>query len=448
MARLKAAIKAPINRKKGSDAPLKRLLRVIAWLLLCAAAALIVLYPAGDADQKREAAIRARYGGFSGVLRLWTCEELSPLSGWLNGRIAAFERRHGGVYIQRAEVDEAALRDFAAGRVNPPDMLLFLPGMIEETTVLLPLEGDYPLRAGLERTGTLDETRYALPVAMDTYGVAYNRALLGALPADWSALSERPAASKSFKKQAESYWLDWPRDTAAQSWSAALIALFSGTVSGETGRQGAPTGEGLDLGLSLPSEPTQTPTEAPRADNLIENRLPNILPDSFRRDASVYAPFTRASLAAMPVTQRELRRLTTLSDSGKAPDWAAAASGAAFTDRIALLAVTNCDRTALSERQALCREFAAFLLTEDAQQALDAVHALPVIDTPPLYAGENGLSALEASLSGQTIAAPPAFDNSWRSEAAALADRVVAGEITPQAAWDSLNDALNAGTAP
>ena len=110
--------------------------------------------------------------------------------------------------------------------------------------------------------------------------------------------------------------------------------------------------------------------------------------------------------------------------------------------------MTNCDRTALSERQALCREFAAFLLTEDAQQALDAVHALPVIDTPPLYAGENGLSALEASLSGQTIAAPPAFDNSWRSEAAALADRVVAGEITPQAAWDSLNDALNAGTAP
>ena len=83
-----------------------------------------------------------------------------------------------------------------------------------------------------------------------------------------------------------------------------------------------------------------------------------------------------------------------------------------------------------------------------AQQALDAARALPVIDTPPLYAGENGLSALEASLNGQTIAAPPAFDNSWRSEAAALADRVVAEEITPQAAWDALKDALNAGTAP
>ena len=283
---------------------------------------------------------------------------------------------------------------------------------------------------------------------MDAYGLAYNRTLLGTLPADWSALSERPAASKSFKKQAESYWLDWPRDTDAQSWSAALIALFSGTASGETARQGAPAGEGLDLGLGLPSDPTQPPTEAPRAEKLIENRLPNILPDSFRRDASVYASFTRASLAAMPVTAREIRRLTTLSDSGKAPDWAAAAPGATFTDQIALLAITNCERTALSERQALCREFALFLLTEDAQRTLTAARALPVIDTPPLYAGQIGLSELETGQSGQTIAAPPAFDNGWRKEAAVLADRVVAGEITPQTAWDALKEALTTDTAP
>ena len=427
---------------------MKRLYRPIAWLLLCAAAALMLLCPAGNVDQRREAAIRARYGGFSGVLRLWTCDELSPLSGWLNGRIAAFEKRHGGVYIQLTEVDEAALKDFSSGRAKPPDMLLFLPGMLEETAFLAPLEDDYPLRAGLERVGALDEARYALPIAMDTYGVAYNRALLGALPADWSALSERPAASKSFKKQAESYWLNWPRDTDTQNWSAALIALFSGAVNSEATRQRAPAGEGLDLGLSLPPDPTQAPSDAPRADKLIENRLPNVLPDSFRRDASVYAPFARASLAAMPVTQREIRRLTALSDSGKAPDWAVGAPGAAFTDQIALIAVTDCARTALSERQALCREFAAFLLTEDAQQALSTARALPVIDTPPLYAGENGLSALESGLSGKTIAAPPAFDNAWRERAAALADRMVAGDITPQAAWDALKDTLNAGGAP
>ena len=150
----------------------------------------------------------------------------------------------------------------------------------------------------------------------------------------------------------------------------------------------------------------------------------------------------------MPVTAREIRRLTTLSDSGKAPDWAAAAPGATFTDQIALLAITNCERTALSERQALCREFALFLLTEDAQRTLTAARALPVIDTPPLYAGANGLSALESGLSGKTIAAPPAFDNAWRREAAALADWVVAGEITPQTAWDALKDTLNAGGAP
>ena len=71
-----------------------------------------------------------------------------------------------------------------------------------------------------------------------------------------------------------------------------------------------------------------------------------------------------------------------------------------------------------------------------------------MIDTPPLYAGANGLSALESSLSGKTIAAPPAFDNGWRKEAAVLADRVVAGEITPQTAWDALKEALTTDTAP
>ena len=38
---------------------MKRLYRPIAWLLLCAAAALMLLCPAGNVDQRREAAIRA-----------------------------------------------------------------------------------------------------------------------------------------------------------------------------------------------------------------------------------------------------------------------------------------------------------------------------------------------------------------------------------------------------
>ena len=421
---------------------MKRLCRPIAWLLLCAAAALIILYPAGDVDQKREAAIRARYGGFSGVLRLWTCEELSFLSGWLNGRIAAFEKQHAGVYIQLSEVSGDVLKDFAVGRAAPPDMLLFLPGGIGETAFLAPLKGDFPLRAGLESAGCLDGARYALPVAMDTYAIAYNRALLGALPADWSALSERPSVSKSFKKQAEACWLDWPRDTDTQSWSAALIALLSGTVNGGEARPGAPAGEGIDLGLSVSSAPTQAPTEAPGAPSLIENRLPNQLPDSFRREGSVYAPFTRASLAAMPVTQRELIRLQRLSDSGRAPDWAAGASGAAFTDRVAFIAVTDCERTALSERQALCFEFAVFLLAEDSQRALKSACALPAIDAPPLYAGQSGLSEMESCLSGRTVTVPPAFDNGWRSLAGALADQVTEGTLTPRQAWRRLESAL------
>ena len=87
-------------------------------------------------------------------------------------------------------------------------------------------------------------------------------------------------------------------------------------------------------------------------------------------------------------------------------------------------------------------------LSSETGNFCSAAQALPVIDTPPLYAGENGLSELETGQSGQTIAAPPAFDNGWRKEAAALADRVVAGEITPQTAWDALKEALTTDTAP
>ena len=420
---------------------MKRFRHIIAWLLLCASAACLALNSTVDSDQRREAAIRARYGGFSGVLRLWTCERLNPISGWLNGCIAAFEKRHGGVYIQLTEVDGDALKSFADGQATPPDMLIVYPGLLENTAHLLPIEGEYPLRAGLESVGLSGEKRYALPVAMGAYGLAYNCALLDALPADWSALPSRPAASKSFKKQAEAFWLDWPRDTAAQSWSAALLALFSDISAGGQTRSEAPVGEGIDLGLPLADESAALPTQAP-ADSGVENRLPKMLPDSFRREGSVYASFAKAAIAAMPVAPREIRRLQQLSEGGKAPDWAVGTSETAFTDQIALIAVTDCVRPALSERQALCLEFSAFLLAEDSQRALKNICTLPAIDTAPLYSGESGMNALENSLAGRAVVAPPAFENGWRNLASVLADQAAEGTLTPRQAWRRLESAL------
>lgn len=57
-----------------------------------------------------------------------------------------------------------------------------------------------------------------------------------------------------------------------------------------------------------------------------------------------YTGFTQGVYGAIPVTQREIRRLQLLSQSGRAPDWTVAAGGAAFTDQLLLLAVPRTNR--------------------------------------------------------------------------------------------------------
>ena len=154
-----------------------------------------------------------------------------------------------------------------------------------------------------------------------------------------------------------------------------------------------PVGEGLDLGL--PATAGASP--------------PRLPPDLFQAKDSVFAPFARGDIAAMPVTPREIARLRALSDTGRAPDWAVAARASAFTDQVALLAVTDCARPGEAARQALCVAFARLLLADESQSKLTRSGAFPAIDRPPLYAGVEGMAQLEAGLAGQTLETPPAF---------------------------------------
>lgn len=410
---------------------MKRLYRISVWGALLAVAALLLFQPAYDANQQRQAAIESRYDGFSGVLRLWVLRGWScggrTLTSWLNGRIAAFERQHSGVYIQLSEVDESALRRFDDGSVNPPDMMLFPPGTLDGSTHLQSLPWPAKLRSGLERIGASEGRAYALPVAMGVYALASSGTLLPSLPADWSTLDERPSQT--------AYWLNWPKDSEHQCWSAALIALFSGLTDSASPQANTPAGDGINLGLPTPAA-SMAPTRAPA--NPIANRLPTCLPDSFLQLASVYSEFAGGLIAAMPVTPAEISRLEQLSQSGKAPDWSISLPGTAFTDQIALLAVTDCERPDLARRQSLCRDFADFLLSAESQAALTAAQALSVIDTEPIYDAASSLSVLEKRLLGQTLLVPPAFDNAWRSTAAFLADQVISQGLTPQQALEAL----------
>ena len=279
---------------------MKQCRKIAIYLLICAVMALAARTPEGDAARRHEQALRGRWEGWAGVLRLWAFDGAFPdsLSAWLA-----------------------------------------------------------------------------------------DRAALDGLPADWSALPDRPRDG--------AFWLGWPKDSAYCRWSRAmgdLLAPAPPTPEGDETRP-PPAGEGLDLGL--PASAGASP--------------PRLPPDSFQEKESVFSQFARGEIAAMPVTPHEIARLRALSDTGRAPDWAVAARASAFTDQVALLAVTDCARPGEAARQALCVAFARLLLADESQSKLTRSGAFPAVDRPPLYAGVEGMAQLEAGLAGQTLETPPAF---------------------------------------
>lgn len=366
---------------------MKKARGAILWAALLAVAALSCLAPERQAGLQREALLRSRYGGWAGVLRLWVFEGWESggsFASWLNAAAAAFEKAHAGVYIQLTEVGEDAMRAFAGGAASPPDMILFPPGLLENPSSLLALPGDWALRPGLESCGVVGETRYALPVAMGAYGIVFNRAALDGLPADWSALPDAPDLAGC------EAWLDWPADGVYLRWSRAMDDLLAPSFREDAAPQAPRAGEGLDLGL---------PAAA----------LPDRLPADFGQSASVYDRFVNGGIAAMPATQREIRRLQLLSDSGRGPDWAVAPRASGYTDQVALLAVTDCGKSEQAARQALCLDFAARLVSGETQRNLRKAGAFPVIDLPPVYAGSEGMAQLEAGLAAVEISPAAAF---------------------------------------
>ena len=234
--------------------------------------------------------IREKYDGWSGVLRLWVYEgwEANAM-GWLNRAISAFEKEREGVYIQARKVDAAALRDFATSGVNPPDMLLFPPGLLDGPEGLAAV-GELPaLRAGLATCAD----GYAAPVLMGGYAWVYDRQALEGPPGEADAAVCAPESAYSCPP-------------------AAWMLLLTGEREAEVELE-AP---GLDLGLPASAE---VGTASPVNDD-------------------AYGAFTRGESPALVATQAEVRRLTALAEAGRGPDWAAAATGEAMLADQLLLA--------------------------------------------------------------------------------------------------------------
>ena len=348
------------------------------------------------ADLPNETAplIQEKYASWSGVLRLWIFEGWEAEStSWINRAAAAFEAAHSGVYIQTRKVDASAMRDFLSSGVNPPDMILFPPGLLESDAGLAPVGALPQLRDGLASCAN----DYAAPVLMGGYVWVYDRQALDSPPAEAAGAVCTP-------------------NEAYSSPPAALMLL----LTGERGAEATPEPPGLDLGL---------PVSAAAGEALAED---------------AYGAFTRGEVPSLVATQAEARRLTALAEAGRGPDWAAAATGEAMlADQLLLLGIVDWPRADIAERQALCREFLLLLLDAETQADLASTGALPVVDGLNIYAGKAGYEALEAAAS-LPLLVPPIFGKEGREALAAVSEAFLRGEIDAAEGLAQLRSAFQA----
>jgi hypothetical protein len=395
----------------------RKLAVVLAWAALLA---LLFSWPQLTAylPTTNEGAAMRLNDRWSGVLRLWVCDEMWQPGGgsfvpWLNSCIERFERRHPGVYVQVMSVPLTVIRGFASGDINPPDMLLLAPGMLEDPAHLMaltpsPLTGESLAEAGQGR---------ATAVALGGYGWALNRAYLQQAPVDWSALGDAPKPTK--KNQRAFSWMDVPADGAFSSYSKAFLSLMRDREVTDEPAAPVKAGEGLNLGLG--GEPEETPP--PPTTRRVRAVLPKSLPADFRKRSSIISDFASGRTAAALVTQREVRRLESLYGARRAPD--RTLEPAPYTDQIAFLAVVDLPRDDLAKRQSLSVKLIEHLLSDDSQKALSKIRAFRVTPGEALYASRTGYAQLERALSGGNVEPAAAFGSGFRSAACAAADAFV-----------------------
>lgn len=373
-----------------------RKVRTVVCLLILALTVPAVFGLRSELPPDARPMIEKKYGGWSGVLRLWVYEGWpAGAAAWLNRCAASFEKRHPGVYVQPEYVDAGAL---TAEGLIPPDMLLFPPGAVDDDS-LAPLGLDPPLRPGLPRDPR------AAPVLISGYLWAWNAAMLDALPGTWCGLS-----------------LATPPDEPYRRWSAALLALCSSRYSEKMEGDPAPRGE---IGLGLPeASPDPTPTAE-------EGALSCALPEGFAFDDDAWQTFVNGGAAALLVTPREIRRLEALSDQGRGPDWRLGGAGAAaFTDLALYIGVVD---QAEGDKLDLCRAFASHLLSEECQGELHRIDAFTVTGSEAGYAAGDSLTALERLLRQKTLIVPAPFDDDWREDASGIVRDFIRGQGDPAA---------------
>ena len=377
--------------------------------------------------------VAEKYAGWSGVLSLWVFEGWpcgsGSISNWLNPCVTAFEKAHSGVYIQPQYVDADAIATMGESGILPPDMLMFPPNLLATPEGLLPLTVPDGIRPTLRRSGEWSGSVFATPVALGGYLWAWNSAMIDDLPDTWRN------ADITLSVPAPQPW---------RRWDAALLALCSGrySVSSEQEAPDAltPPPFEVELGLADGETPVPTASPEPRQDATLFRQLPS----GFQYDDDAWRHFINGESTAMPVTQREIRKLQTLSNQGKGPDWKLCPGDSAFTDQLLCLALV--DRPDDMPRRELCREFLAWLLSDECQSILYRAGAFAVTDSTSGYDPSDPLASMDAALRDPTLCVPRIFDRQWTEQAEGIVRKFTCGTGDTPALWADLRNILAGNT--
>ena len=374
--------------------------------------------------------VSEKYAGWSGVLSLWIFEGWpcgnGSIAPWLNHCVASFEKAHPGVYIQPQYVDAGAIASMDDSGILPPVMVLFPPNLLDTPKGLMPMELPRNILPALCRCGTWKGSLYAVPIAMGGYLWAWNTALLDAIPDNWR---EVDAA------------LSVPSPQTWRRWDAALLALCSGRYdpSESNGSPEITPSPAYEVELGLADEETTDPTPSPEPGHGFT--LPRRLPPAFRFDDDSWRHFINGESAAMPVTQREIRRLQSLSEQGKGPDWKLCPGDSAFTDQLLSLAILN--QPDDDPRRTLCLDFLAHLLSDECQSSLFRAAAFAVTDVHSGYDTSDPLAIMDAMLHDASLCVPRMFDGRWSATAEAIVRKYTSNTDEAPALWGQLRDILS-----
>ncbi len=373
--------------------------------------------------------VEEKYAGWSGVLNLWIYEGWpcggGSLSSWLNPCILAFEKAHPGVYVQPQFVDAGAITTINESGILPPDMLLFPPNLLATPEGLMSLAAPHELRPALRHCGEWNGITHAVPVAMGGYLWAWNIGLIDAIPDSW--------------RNADAV-LSVPAPQSWRRWDTALLALCSGRYTPpdpNAAPNSTPSVVGeVDLGLSVDSTLVPTPSPEPRQGAMLSRHLPA----GFRYDEDAWRHFINGESTAMPVTQREIRRLQSLLEQGKGPQWQLGPGDNAFTDQLLALAIV--DLTENADRKKLCADFLAWLLSDACQSTLYRASIFGVTDAPSGYGPSDPLVVMDRALRDPGLSVPGIFDGQWVSGAEAIVRKFISDSEDAPTLWTQLRRLL------